>query len=258
MPGTAQGLDLAYGERWPCQPLAHLPCDTAKLWLISETVGSKVGCGQERHQRSGLGVWDSHPNRRDALPRCAGLRTCFFHGQQRELFPRSFPGHVYGPLLQQAEKAANISRPNATPPACARAKKVFSSFYKKCGNGFHGLSSLGTPETPPPLFELGALVPLSAQEFRWETAPALGTSGRGLEPSIPRPGRTSLGYFLWETAQHSSWDTRAFSWLLPPSRECPGAPWGTPWSTGSGKTEKELTVQPVHPTGGPSPPENHR
>lgn len=150
MPGTAQGLDLAYGERWPCQPLAHLPCDTAKLWLISETVGSKVGCGQERHQRSGLGVWDSHPNRRDALPRCAGLRTCFFHGQQRELFPRSFPGHVYGPLLQQAEKAANISRPNATPPACARAKKVFSSFYKKCGNGFHGLSSLGTPETPPP------------------------------------------------------------------------------------------------------------
>lgn len=151
MPGTAQGLDLAYGERWPCQPLAHLPRDTAKLWLISEMVGSKVGCGQERHQRSGLGIWDSHPNRRDALPRRAGLRTCFFHGQQRELFPRSSPGHVYGPLLQQAEKAADISRPNATPPACARAKTVFSLFYKKCGNGFHGLSSLGTPETPPPL-----------------------------------------------------------------------------------------------------------
>ena len=149
-------------------------------------VGSKIGCGQERHQRSRLGIWDSHPNSRDALPRCAGLWTCFFHGQHRELFPRSFPGHVYGPLLQQAEKATNISRPNATPPACARAKNVFFSFYKRCGNGFHGLSSLVTPETP--LFELGALVPLSGQEFRRETAPALGTSGRGLEPSINPQG----------------------------------------------------------------------
>lgn len=183
MPGTAQGLDLAYGERWPCQPLAHLPRDTAKLWLISEMVGSKVGCGQERHQRSGLGVWDSHPNRRDALPRCAGLRTCLFHSQQRELFPRSSPGHVYGPLLQQAEKAADISRPNATPSACARAKKVFFLFYKKCGNGFHGLSSLGTPEAPSlnwePWFLYQRKNSAGRQHQLW------GQVGGGLSPASP-------------------------------------------------------------------------